>query len=249
MTRLLIIGGTDSSGGAGLTRDAWVAQAHGIAVAPVVSVVTAQTNSRLHAAWPMPADSVGQQIAAALACGPVGAVKIGALGTHDNAAAVHEALAGQGAAVVFDPVLKTSSGGGLLSGPPPWPLLARAALVTPNLQEAAMLAQRPLPQTPAQVVSVAEVILSKGARAVLIKGGHGTGPMSCDMLKTATQQHVFQSPRLRAELRGTGCALATAIACNLAQGRDLKAAIGAAKAFVHACLQAGTYLEAEAIRP
>ncbi|MDA5093674.1 hydroxymethylpyrimidine/phosphomethylpyrimidine kinase [Aliiroseovarius sp. KMU-50] len=236
--RILVIAGTDSSGGAGLTRDTAVANEMGCDVLPVVTAVTAQTHSNMTGVRPMSASFVMQQLDAALASGTFKAIKIGMLGTPDIAECVAEWLERRSMPTVIDPVLKTSSGWNLNSGILPQRLLAQADLLTPNLPEAAALTGRPVATTHAQVTDQASEILSGGPDAVLIKGGHGNGANSLDHLFGRSGHQTFSAPRVINGKRGTGCTLATAIACQLALGCDLIQACQSAKEFVHTWLSA-----------
>lgn len=238
MNPIMIIGGTDSSGGAGLTRDAFAAQKFGFQVLPIVSAVTAQSNDMVYDARLIPPELIASQIKAALATKNPAAIKIGMLGNEETANAVSHAIRGQACPLVLDPVLKSSSGRQLMSGPFPRTLISQAHLVTPNLLEAATLSGLPLAETDAQIATQAEWFLSRGAQAVLIKGGHASGEISADHLFAATERHILSAPRLEAAMmRGTGCALATAIACGLAQGHNLHLACEVAKSFVHSSLR------------
>ncbi len=238
MKAVMIIGGTDSSGGAGLTRDAFVAHKFGCAVLPIVTAVTAQSSDRVFDTQLMPSGLIASQIKAALATASASAIKIGMLGSEEIAEAVSIAIQGQSCPLVVDPVLKSSSGQQLMSGQFPGTLLSQAHLVTPNLPEAAALSGLPLAETDAQIAAQAEWFLSRRAQAVLIKGGHASGETSTDHLFFTAEQHVLEAPRLEAEMRrGTGCTLATAIACGLAQGNDLHLACNTAKTFISNCLR------------
>ena len=132
--------------------------------------------------------------------------------------------------MVFDPVLGASQGGALYTGDLAelGPLLARATLVTPNLDEAGLLSGMHVrDQDGAR--AAARAILREGAAAVLVKGGHLPGQAD-DLLITATAERTFSAPRLPgASPRGTGCALATAIAIGLGRGLGLEAAIAGGK--------------------
>lgn len=233
MSRLLIIGGTDSSGGAGLSRDARIAHALGHEVMPVVTAVTAQSDGRVFGVHPLPADLVALQIRAALASHKPGAIKIGMLSSSDIALAVAMALSNVPCPVVIDPVLRASSGGVLMSGALPDRLLARASVITPNLPEAAALTGLPLAQTDRQIAAQAGWFHTQGAQAVLIKGGHAGGATATDHLFHAGQTYQFHAPRLTGSQRGTGCALATAIACHLSNDHDTPTACAKAKAVIH----------------
>ncbi|WP_027236954.1 bifunctional hydroxymethylpyrimidine kinase/phosphomethylpyrimidine kinase [Leisingera caerulea] len=233
MTVILAIGGTDSSGGAGLTRDTAMAAELGTAVRPVVTAVTVQTNETVLDVHPCPPPRVADQARAALATPALpGAVKIGMLGSAAVAEAVDAALPA-GLPIVLDPVLKASSGGTLMEADGFGALLRRAALVTPNLAELEVLSGV-LGSPEAQ----AAALLTQGARAVLVKGGHGTGAESVDLLFTAEDAPApFAAPRLAVSKRGTGCSLATAIACHLAKGDSLQEACRHGKDAVHCWLR------------
>lgn len=233
MTHILIIAGTDSSGGAGLTRDVAVANALGVEVTPVVTAVTAQTHKGVLDIMPVRTGLVADQISAALASAQPSAIKIGMLGNDDIAQTVADALQACSAPVVLDPVLASSSGGALLQGALPKALIARTTLLTPNLPEAAALTNRCRAQSPSEISTQAHDLLTLGTRAVLIKGGHGQGDQATDHLFTNDNHIALDAPRINVEKRGTGCALSTAIACQLAQGLDLTQACRSAKDFVH----------------
>lgn len=236
MNPVMIIGGTDSSGGAGLSRDTAIASSLGFEVLPVVTAVTAQSNALVFGAQVMPADFVGRQIEAALATATPAAIKIGMLGNREVAGAVADAIESLDVPVVIDPVIKASSGGRLMAGGFPPKLLSLARLITPNLPEAAALCGQSLARTPMQIAEQAEWFLARGVGAVAIKGGHGQGDASVDHLFDGPQQFRFAAPRLAVEKRGTGCALATAVACNLSSGHELPTAFETAKTFVHGWL-------------
>ncbi len=233
MKKIMIIGGTDSSGGAGLTRDAFTARALGFDVLPIVTAVTVQTNAKMIDLHLTPPELVAAQIKAALATDRPAAIKIGMLGSEEIAITVANALSEQSCPLVIDPVLKSSSGGHLMNGQLPRKLQSLARLITPNLPEAGALSGQPTAATNAEITAQAKSILAQGAQAVLIKGGHGEGEISADHLFDGVEKHILKSPRLHATLRGTGCALATAIACHLADKRELSSACRMAKDFVH----------------
>lgn len=229
MRPLLIIGGTDSSGGAGLTRDAAMARPFDTDVKPVVTAVTVQTGAEVRQIAAQPAALVAAQIAAAFDRDPPAAVKIGMLARSDIVTAVAAALRSRRMPIVLDPVLRASSGGALFTGGDLDELLPLARLITPNLEEAAFLTGRPQARSLDEICGQARLLLDRGARAVLIKGGHGAGPECTDHLFDDDAHLVFAAPRLRRKRRGTGCALATAIACELAAGERLSAACERAK--------------------
>ena len=235
---VLMIGGMDSSGGAGLLRDCATAAAFKITPRVAVTAVTAQTDSAVLRADICAADLVQTQIRAAFQQGPVAAVKIGMLGNCVVVRAVAEALCADlpmGVPVVLDPVIASSSGKALLDAAglaALTELLPQVGLVTPNLPELARLGEVLGADDPVAA------LLQAGAGAVLVKGGHDIGPEAVDRLVTADQVMTFTAPRLPGTRRGTGCTLAAAIACGLALGQPLPEAVKQAKAHVTAYLQA-----------
>ncbi|MCG7625226.1 hydroxymethylpyrimidine/phosphomethylpyrimidine kinase [Epibacterium sp. Ofav1-8] len=229
MRRVVVIGGTDPSGGAGLTRDAAMAVRMGCEVKPVVTAVTVQTDTGVDALNPVPPSVVRAQLQAALAAPMPAAIKIGMVATDAQVAALAELLP-QDLPLVFDPVLRASSGGTLSAAPALRPLIGRSTLLTPNLPEAACLSDLPVAVCADALQAQARALLALGAGAVLIKGGHARGDHCVDHLFTPQGTEQFAAPRVAAGKRGTGCSLATAIACRLAAGADLAAACRSAKA-------------------
>lgn len=227
---VLCIGGIDSSGGAGVLRDFATAAELGVPARVAVSAVTAQTDQVVTAVQMVAPEVLKAQIAAAFAQGPVGAVKLGMLGTAEIVHSVFAALP-RAVPLVLDPVIAASSGRALLEPAGLSALLdlmPRVTVVTPNLPELSLLAGR----LGVVVDQAAEALLERGVGAVLVKGGHATGAEAVDHLITAEGTLPFASPRLPGDRRGTGCSLATAIACGLARGQRLAEACTAAKAHV-----------------
>ena len=254
---VLVIGGSDSSGGAGLTRDVLSLEAMGADALCALTAVTAQTDARVLAVHRVPAAHVRAQIEAAFAARRIGAVKIGMLVDAVTLQAVADALGNAPAVpVVLDPVLRASSGGALLEDERYERLRARlfplATLLTPNLPEAAELVgvcPEPDP-VPARIIEWARRLLGQGVRAVLVKGGHASGAQAADVLVQPDREPLWLSaPRLAATRRGTGCALASAIAAGLAAGEDLAVACRAGRAHVRALLAATEVEERIAAQP
>ncbi len=299
--RVLIVAGSDSSGGAGIVRDIETVTTWGLKAAIAVTAVTAQSDRRVTAVQPMEPALVAAQMQAALEGGEVGAVKIGMLANAGIVAAVADVLEQHPTLpVVLDPVLASTSGKVLLE-----PdgvrlmierLLPRADLVTPNLPELALLTGI------RDFAESVEALLKLGIRAALIKGGHANDAEGDPLLSGETARHSpssplgekcraergyersagaedngnpssgpsghvlpkgksgsaphapstllspsicrdllvrphqtslsFDSPRHPGTLRGTGCMLASAIACGLASDQTLETAIEAAKTYV-----------------
>lgn len=229
---VLLIGGIDSGGGAGLLRDAETVREHGFTARVAVTAVTAQTDRAVSAIHPVPVETLVAQIKAACRSGPVAAVKIGMLGNAGIVRAVAAHL--PKVPVVLDPVLASSSGTPLLDEDGIAVLLAdllpKTTLLTPNLVEAVRLTQSGGGPAPARPAGQAARLIAGGARAVLIKGGHGTGDLARDLLfQPAAPSIAFVGPRIAGRRRGTGCTLASAIACGLAAGRTLEDACRQAK--------------------
>ena len=236
MAQLLVIAGTDSSGGAGLSRDVATATEFSVAVSPVVTAVTAQTDDGLLSAQGISAEVIRAQIDAALQTRDIHAIKIGMLGTGDAVRVVARALKSTKAPVVLDPVLRSTSGGTLLDAQGAElllrELLPNVTLVTPNLDELGALSG-------SQDAPTAEQVRRLGAQAVLVKGGHANGTDCTDILFSKQGETVsFGAPRLLVSKRGTGCTLATAIACGLAKGLSLSAACARAKEHLQSWLSA-----------
>ncbi len=221
MSAVLVIAGTDSSGGAGLSRDVATLAHFGIEALCAVTAVTAQTDAAVVVIEKLPARLVAAQITSALAGGRVGAVKIGMLGDAGIVAAVSAALPRRGALpLVLDPVLAASSGGELLDAPGRAALrselLPRATLLTPNIAEAATLLGAAPAASAEQIIAQGRELCALGPAAVLMKGGHAAGALATDWLISADGgARSFSAPRAGSERRGSGCALASAIAAGL----------------------------------
>ena len=241
---VLVIAGSDSSGGAGIARDLRVLADLDIEALCAICAVTAQTHDKVVSVHHVPPNVVHAQIRTALESTAVGAIKIGMLGTAATVRAVADALPRNGTIpIVLDPVLLSSSGGVLLDEEGRAELLAQllplTALLTPNIPEAASLCGTAPAASPEALVAQARTLLSTGARAVLLKGGHGEGSEAVDLLLCAEGAPIWLSaPRIAADCRGTGCALASAIAAALASGSALEAACRAGKHYVLSLLGA-----------
>ena len=239
----LTIAGSDSSGGAGIQADLKTFAALGVYGACAITALTAQNTKGVTAIHDVPADFIAAQIDAVFADLDVGAVKIGMLG---NAAAAGAVAAGldrhRPRHVVLDPVMVASTGADLLRADALdglRSLLSRADVVTPNLFEAATLLDAPLARDEDAMLAQAQKLLAFGAAAVLIKGGHGGGPDSVDLLVEADGSARFTAPRIATKnTHGTGCTLAAAVAAGLAKGLSLNASVREAKAYVSAAIAA-----------
>jgi len=242
VSAVLVIAGSDSSGGAGLTRDVSTLTRLATRALCVVTAVTAQSDAHLTAVHVVPARLVRQQMTAALATAPVDAIKIGMLATRATVLAVAATLPATAPPLVLDPVLASSSGGELLDDAGRSALCAallpRTTLLTPNIPEAAALLGAGIARSEAELLQQAAALLALGPHAVLLKGGHGDGPEATDLLlASGAPPRWLRAPRISAVCRGTGCALSAAIAAGLASGLELTAACERAKQHVTRLLQ------------
>jgi hydroxymethylpyrimidine/phosphomethylpyrimidine kinase len=245
----LTIAGSDSGGGAGIQADLKTFSALGVYGASVITALTAQNTHGVTAIHDVPAGFVTAQIDAVLSDIKVDAVKIGML----SQPAVIEAVAAgldkyEQDKVVLDPVMVATSGDPLIADAAVAvlirTLLGRALLITPNLPEAARLLGGPIARSREDMEGQAAALIEKGARGVLIKGGHASGPESADFLLTRQDGRWFTAPRIATEnTHGTGCTLSSAIAAGLALGKDLKTAVGDAKSYLTAALAAADRLK------
>ena len=241
--RLLIIAGSDSSGGAGLQADIKTACAFGVYAMTAVTAVTAQDTERVRAVELVSPKIVAAQITACLNEIGADAIKIGMLGSAAIVRAVAAALKkhARDIPVVLDPVMISTSGRRLLAPNAvetlKAKLLPQAAVVTPNLPEARVLTG--LRSTDRKSVEAAgRKLMSAGASAVLIKGGHATTETVDDLLVWKGGVEIYAFPRIRTKhTHGTGCTLSTAIACGLAQGLSLPLAVGRAREFVQHAIE------------
>lgn len=242
------IAGSDSSGGAGVQADLKTFSALGVYGASVITALTAQNTAGVFAIHDVPADFIAAQMDAVFSDLNVGAVKIGMLG---SAPAIDAVAAGLDRHlqhnVVLDPVMAATSGERLLPAPAIdrlRTLIARARVLTPNLPEAGALLGAPVARDEDDMRAQAQKLLAFGAGAVLIKGGHGGGPESVDLLVDAAGCERFAAPRIATEnTHGTGCTLASAIAAGLAKGLGLTEAVREAKAYVSAAIAAADRLK------
>ncbi|MHA7872206.1 MAG: bifunctional hydroxymethylpyrimidine kinase/phosphomethylpyrimidine kinase [Hyphococcus sp.] len=240
--RVLIIAGSDPSGGAGVQADIKTVTALGAYAAAAITAVTVQNTRGVSAVHPVEPAVVGAQIDAVLDDIGADAIKIGMIGGVATAAAIEQSLqARPGAPVVLDPVLVATSGDALADDGVAAFLLDRltpaAALITPNTDEAKVLTGIDIVDREA-MIAAGEALVAAGARAALVKGGHMAGPTVEDALVTTDGVRVFSHPRIdTTSTHGTGCTLASAAAAGLAQGMALQAAVKRAIDYVHAAMR------------
>lgn len=243
--RILSIAGSDSGGGAGIQADLKTFAALGCFGMTAITALTAQNTRGVRSIHGVPPQMLRDQIDAVIEDIGVHAVKIGMLHAPEIVAAVAEAIDRHALPnVVFDPVMVATSGAVLIEKASidalVRDLFSRAALITPNLDEAALLVGRPL-NGREDMADAARTLLAQGARAVLVKGGHLPGDAVIDLLVTSSgEQHWMEAPRIHSpNTHGTGCTLSSAIAANLALGASLVEAVRRAREFVRRALQTG----------
>jgi hydroxymethylpyrimidine/phosphomethylpyrimidine kinase len=234
---VLSIGTTHPWNIAGVGRDLVVAADFDVRVFTAVAAVSAQDGTGVVALHSVPADALRAQLEV-LPWQTAGAARIGALPTLAAVRSVAEVLgAHPELPAVVDPVFGASRGGSLSDDAARFALRDEIAILpnvvlTPNLHEAAwLLAVASLDR--AAVPEAAQTLRARGAHAVLLKGGHLDGD-PLDVLATADGIEAFNEPRLNAQMHGTGCTLAMALACELAAGTPLLHAVHAARAYTRA---------------
>jgi hydroxymethylpyrimidine/phosphomethylpyrimidine kinase len=247
--RLLTIGGSDPTGGAGIQADLKTFAVHGVYGLAVVTALIAGDTTSLRSLHTLPADFVADQLDAVLGDIGASAVKTGLLG----GAAVIEAVGAllrryRPAPLVIDPVLVAKTGTRILDEAARLAtvrhLLPLATVATPNVREAAALSGRPV-ETVGQMEEAARAIRDLGPRYVVVKGRGLPGPSDevVDVLYDGATLTRLAAPRVPTNnIRGTGCTLSAALAVQLARGRPAPAALAAARGWVIALLRASAGL-------
>ena len=243
--RVLTIAGSDSGGGAGIQADLKTFAALGCYGMTAITALTAQNTLGVQAIHSVPAAFLKTQLQSVLDDIGVDAVKIGMLHSPEVVEVVAWAIDHyQLKRVVLDPVMVATSGDALIADETiavlVRELFPRVQLITPNLDEAALLLGRPVSEVHALSAAAAD-LQAMGAAAVLLKGGHLPGDEVVDVLLLADQRsHSLRSPRISSmNVHGTGCTLSSAIASYWALGLDLQEAVVQARAYILAAIQAG----------
>jgi hydroxymethylpyrimidine/phosphomethylpyrimidine kinase len=242
MHTALTIAGSDSGGGAGIQADLKTFAAFGVYGTSAITAVTAQNTHGVRRWLAMPADLVAAQIEAVVEDIGADAVKIGMLATSGVVRAVHAALRDLALdRVVLDPVMIAKGGDRLLEEEAITALgrdlLPCALLVTPNIPEAEVLAGGRI-RSVADMREAGARLLARGARGVLVKGGHASGPESIDVLCLPGSTREIRGPRLQGRnTHGTGCTLSSAIAAGLAKGLALEHVVDEARAYLEGAIR------------
>jgi hydroxymethylpyrimidine/phosphomethylpyrimidine kinase len=234
----LTIAGSDSGGGAGIQADLKTFQAYGVFGTSAVTAITVQNTLGVSAVHAVPTNIVRGQIAAVASDLQPAACKSGMLATRELVAAVAAAIREHALPqYVLDPVMVATSGHRLLDedaeGAVMRELVPLATLVTPNLDEAAILTGFPVRDVPA-MHRAARALVSAGAGAALVKGGHLQDDVLVDVLFDGSELREFSRRRLRTRsTHGTGCTLSAAVTAALACGETLVPAVARALEYVH----------------
>jgi hydroxymethylpyrimidine/phosphomethylpyrimidine kinase len=235
--RVLIIAGSDSGGGAGIQADIKTVTALGGYAATAITAVTVQNTLGVNGVHPVPLDVIEAQARAVLDDIGADAIKTGMLGDAATVELAARLIAEAKVPAVVDPVMVAKGGASLLASEAVAAvrdrLVPAAALLTPNAPEAEALTGLAVADLEGQRRAGA-ALLALGARAVLVKGGHVTGPRVVDVLLTSEGETLFEGERIETRhTHGTGCTLASACAAGLAQGLPLVAAVARAWDYVH----------------
>ncbi|MGH6635337.1 MAG: bifunctional hydroxymethylpyrimidine kinase/phosphomethylpyrimidine kinase [Gammaproteobacteria bacterium] len=235
---MLLIGGSDPDGGAGIQADIKTVTALGGYAATAITALTVQDTRGVYEIMAVPAGFVLRQLRAVLDDIGADCLKTGMLVSANVVDAVCDELSERypDIPLVVDPVMAAKDGQRLLDADGcaalKHRLIPRAAVLTPNVPEAEYLTGLSITKL-ADVKAAAKSLLGLGAGAVLIKGGHLAGEHVSDVLLTESEEHVLTAPRIPTRhTHGTGCTLASAIAAGIAQGLPLISAVERAKAYV-----------------
>lgn len=241
--RVLIVAGSDSGGGAGIQADIKTVTALGGYATTAVTAITVQNTRGVTGIHDVPVEIVGAQMRAVLSDIGADAIKTGMLG---NAAVIETAAKALDefaphVPIIADPVMVAKGGAPLLdpkaTGALKAVLIVRATIITPNIPEAEALTGLRI-TTLDEMKHAAEMMLSLGPKAVLLKGGHLPSAHVYDLLATPAGIETFISPRIETQhTHGTGCTLASAVACGIAQGMGIREAVMRARAYVHEAIR------------
>ncbi|NWH07297.1 MAG: bifunctional hydroxymethylpyrimidine kinase/phosphomethylpyrimidine kinase [Alphaproteobacteria bacterium] len=243
LARVLIVAGSDCSGGAGIQADIKAVTALGGYAMTAITAITVQNTVGIAGIHEIPCETVADQMRVCL--GDIGAdvIKTGMLATAPAIEAVCAVIDAHARDVplVVDPVMVSKGGTRLLDSSAMTALKAalilRASVITPNIPEAEVLSGIAI-HSLSDVEKAGELLLSLGPKAVLIKGGHLPLPQVHDTLITPQGHEVYTSTRIETRAtHGTGCTLASALATRLGQGLSLHAAVGSAISYVHQAIQ------------
>ena len=237
----LTIAGSDSVGGAGLQADLKAFEAVGVHGCAVVTCVTSQNTKGVSSIFPIPQEHVASQLQSVIEDVELEAIKTGMLYSAEIVGTVSAMIKEVEAPIIVDPVMAATTGSSLHKAGFVEAMIARmapiATLLTPNLHEAFMLTGIVV-RDERSLRKAGREILEMGPRAVLVKGGHLKGDESADYLFQEGRLEKFSTPRVHAEVHGTGCSLASLIAGNMAKGFEIADAVQLSKKMIYKAILA-----------
>lgn len=246
--RVLTIAGSDSGGGAGIQADIKTMCALNCFGMSAITAITAQNTTGVYSVYPIPAEIVAKQVDIVLSDIGADAIKTGMLWGTEIITAIYKVLmAYPEPYLVIDPVLIAKSGDPLLQqdaiGALIELLLPRAWIITPNLPELKELTGI-VPENKEAVLKAVHILLAKGVKYVLVKGGHGQGKQIHDYLFSHDgKEYCFISARIDTpNTHGTGCTLSSAIACYLARKWETEIAVEKSIQFVQRAIETAPQL-------
>lgn len=234
--KILIIAGSDPGGGAGIQADIKTAFAHKVYASAAITALTAQNTKEVSGIYDVTANFVAEQINLVLEDIGADVIKIGMLNNSAVIAAIETEIGSKKIPIVLDTVMVAKGGATLLKENAINALKAKliplAKIVTPNLPEAEILSGIKIKKLD-DMIQAGKNILNYGCHSVLIKGGHLKGDAIYDVLVTRSKFEVFSHERIDSKhTHGTGCTMATSIACHLARGEDVFSAVDKAREYV-----------------
>lgn len=240
VARVLTIAGSDSGGGAGIEADLKTISALGGYGCTTITALTAQNTLGVKGVHPVPAEFVALSMRAVLEDIGADAIKLGML-TNEAIIRTVAANLPDDVPVVLDPVMVSTSGAVLLPDGAINALISelitKAVLITPNLPETSKITGLPV-ETQEQRIVAGRALLEMGAKAALVKGGHGSGTELTDLLITPEGVVSITLPRIESRnTHGTGCTMSSAIATGLAQGMGLEAAVRRARGYLQEAIR------------
>ena len=246
MYRALTIAGSDSGGGAGIQADLKTFTAFQVYGMSALTAITAQNTVGVQGIQVLPPQFVALQLRSVLSDIGADAAKTGMLATREIVAVVAEVVREfRLQNLVVDPVMVSATGHRLLDEDAVEAvkaLLPLAMVVTPNLDEAAILWGEKVDDV-SSMKEAAKAIKAFGPRYVLVKGGHLRGDRLFDVLYDGKRFDVRDAPKIPTEnTHGSGCTLSAAIAAGLAKGQDVKEAVEVAQRYVHAAIQSAVQI-------
>ncbi|MDE3181202.1 MAG: bifunctional hydroxymethylpyrimidine kinase/phosphomethylpyrimidine kinase [Acidobacteriota bacterium] len=232
---ILTIAGFDPTGGAGITADLKTFAAHNCYGVAAITALTVQNTRGVAAVYPVDGKSLRESAEALLDDGRVSAIKVGMIGSAEGAAVIRDILTrARALPSVLDPVLRSASGFELIDGAGismlRGELLKLPTIITPNVDEASALTGLKV-ENPDEMKAAAKKLVEMGARAVVVTGGHLE--KATDVFYDGAAFEIFMTDRIKPDnTHGTGCTFSSALAANLALGKQLRDAIVLAKVFV-----------------